>query len=350
MAEGISLSYESWLAEHCYVVWTDNGLPGPQISEYRSDDVRLFPVAMFNQDLAPLKLGRFYPTRLLTTGHAYPGAVFRVVKLGSDHLSADFNHPLAGLTCTLGKETGTGRTAASVKTVDLLNGSGFDTPLPVDEVDYSDADAFVRDDDALDSIFYTMPRKLMHIDSACAERITAFYHEHMSAQDRVLDLMAGWHSHLAGHAGQVTGLGMNAEEMKDNPQLQSHVVHDLNSMPRLPCDDQSFDIVVNTVSIEYLTQPLAVLREVRRILKPDGKLLITFSNRFFPQKVIMLWKRLHPVERLNWVAQTLHAAGYSEIQTRVERGLKRDTADLYYPQLKEMDPMFGIVARNPGVK
>ena len=230
----------------------------------------------------------------------------------------------------------------------LLNWVGIDTPLPDAEVDYSDTDAFTRDDDAPDSVFYTMPRRVMHIDNVCAERITAFYRNHLRARDTVLDLMAGWHSHLAGHTGDIIGLGMNAEEMADNPQLRSHVVHDLNATPRLALDDASFDVVVNTVSIEYLTQPLAVLKEAHRILKPGGKLLITFSNRLFPPKVIALWKQLHPVERLNWVAQLVHAAGFSEIQIRVERGLERDTADPYYPQLTEMDPVFGVSACKQG--
>jgi len=64
--------------------------------------------------------------------------------------------------------------------------------------------------------------------------------------------------------------------------------------------------------------------------------------------VIALWKQLHPVERLNWVAQLVHAAGFSEIQTRVERGLERDTADPYYPQLTEIDPVFGVSACKQG--
>lgn len=120
VAEGISLSYESWLAEHCHVMWTDNALSEPQLPEYRSDDVLQLPVAMFNQDLAPLKLGRFYPAWLLITDDAYSWALFRGVKLGSDDLSADLNHSLAGLACTLASERATGRTAVSVKTAGSL--------------------------------------------------------------------------------------------------------------------------------------------------------------------------------------------------------------------------------------
>lgn len=348
MAEGIRLSYQTWLAEHCHVLWTNNTSPQPQIPGHASDKVREFPVLMFNQVLASAKRGRFYPARVLNTDEQLPGALFRILELSSDYLRADFNHPLAGRKCKLGMETDSDRARGNANPEALLNWAGIDTPLPDSEVDYSDTDAFTRDDDAPDSVFYLTPRRVMHIDNVCAERITAFYRYHLREGDTVLDLMAGWHSHLADHAGDIIGLGMNAEEMTDNHQLRSHVVHDLNATPRLALDDASFDVVVNTVSIEYLTQPLAVLHELRRILKPGGKLLITFSNRFFPPKVIALWKQLHPVERLNWVAQLVHQAGFSEIQTRMERGLERDKADTYYPQLTEMDPMFGVSACKQG--
>ena len=44
------------------------------------------------------------------------------------------------------------------------------------------------------------------------------------------------------------------------------------------------DLVVNTVSIEYLTAPGAVIASVFAKLKPGGVLAVTFSNRFFPSK------------------------------------------------------------------
>lgn len=52
------------------------------------------------------------------------------------------------------------------------------------------------------------------------------------------------------------------------------------------------------VSFEYLTQPMTELAELQRVLKPGGRLIATFSNRYFPPKVIHLWKSLHPTERL----------------------------------------------------
>jgi SAM-dependent methyltransferase len=344
LTNALTLTFASSLAQHRHVLWSSSVEPPLQLAGFVGEYVQVLPVALFNQALAPLKLGRFYPAQILDTREAMPAPLFRVVGLAGGDFTADFNHPLAGQACTPGSEAAIEYPCGSASPAELLRWAGLDTPLRTGEVDYSDADAFEREDKALDAAFYATPRKVMHMDSVCAQRLAAFYRAQLPAGGAVLDLMAGWRSHLPAQAGAVTGLGMNAEEMADNPQLQTVVQHDLNTLPELPFAEASFAAVVNTVSVEYLTQPLRVLQEVRRVLQPGGTLLLTFSNRFFPPKAIMLWKRLHPVERVNWVVQLLHAAGFADIHILVERGLKRDTGDRYYPQLKEMDPLFAISA------
>jgi ubiquinone/menaquinone biosynthesis C-methylase UbiE len=327
------------------VLWADDQSSRPEVPGYASDMVRIYPLTQFNQALVPLKLGRFYPSRILDTSEPLPGPLLRIVQLGAKRFTADFNHPVAGQDCSFSWETLVELPALTGNAISLLDWAGIDTPLRDGEVDYSDAEALSRDDEDPDPDFYTTPRKLMHVDGVCSARMAAFYRKHLHDGDKVLDLMAAWQSHLGDFAGEVTGLGMNAEEMEDNSALKSFAVHDLNDEPRLPFDDDTFDAVINTVSIEYLVQTRAVLADVYRVLKPGGKLLITFSNRFFPSKTIRLWKLLHPVERLNWVAQMVHTAGFTGIETRVERGLERDSHDPYYPQMKEMDPVFGVVGR-----
>ena len=61
-------------------------------------------------------------------------------------------------------------------------------------------------------------------------------------------------------------------------------MHDLNRTPTLPFEDESFDVVLNTVSVDYLTRPFEVFAEVGGVLRPGGLFLVTFSNRAFPQK------------------------------------------------------------------
>jgi SAM-dependent methyltransferase len=121
--------------------------------------------------------------------------------------------------------------------------------------------------------------------------VTAVYRELIPDGARVLDLMSSWRSHLPAdkNYARVVGLGMNAAEMADNPQLDEFVVHDLNVEPRLPFADSAFDAVVVTVSIQYLTRPVEVFSDVNRILKPGGVYVLTYSNRCFPTKAIAAW-------------------------------------------------------------
>ena len=59
---------------------------------------------------------------------------------------------------------------------------------------------------------------------------------------------------------------------------------------RLPFDKDSFDLVINTVSVDYMTYPFLLFDEINKVLKPGtGVLANTFSNRFFPTKVIKRW-------------------------------------------------------------
>jgi hypothetical protein len=51
---------------------------------------------------------------------------------------------------------------------------------------------------------------------------------------------------------------MNEEELKANKQVTEYVVHDLNLEPDLPFPDNSFDVITNAVSVDYLNKPLEV--------------------------------------------------------------------------------------------
>ncbi len=141
-----------------------------------------------------------------------------------------------------------------------------------------------------DEEFYAFERKVVHIETGAIEALRTAYTEILPSKARVLDLMSSWRSHLP-HAGlgHVTGLGMNAAEMADNPQLDTWLVHNLNRDPRLPFDDASFDAVACAVSVQYLVEPVAVFTDVRRVLVPGGPLVVSFSNRCFPTKAVAIW-------------------------------------------------------------
>ena len=108
---------------------------------------------------------------------------------------------------------------------------------------------------------------------------------------------------------RITGLGMNADELAANPRLTAWVVHDLNAEPCLPFADGEFDAAGCCVSIDYLVRPVEVLRDLARVLRPGSPLVITFSNRCFPTKVIALWGALDDAGHAQLVAHYLRAAG-----------------------------------------
>jgi hypothetical protein len=148
-------------------------------------------------------------------------------------------------------------------------------------------DAFSRQDESNDTIFYSRDRLVSHVDSSALERIESLISQLIpEKQPVVLDLMAGWDSHWpkGRRPLKMVGLGLNETELKHNSVLTEYVLQDLNLNPLLPFPDGTFDAVLNTVSVDYLTKPVEVFKEVGRIIKPGGLFLVIFSNRFFPQK------------------------------------------------------------------
>lgn len=171
--------------------------------------------------------------------------------------------------------------------------------------------AFRREDESDDRRFYDSPRLVVHVDEAAIKAITAYYGEALPENGVILDLMSSWRSHLPeGFRKQkLVGQGMNAVELAENPQLDERVVHDLNVDPKLPFADGTFDAAMVTVSVQYLTKPLEVFREVNRVLKPGASFHVVFSNRCFPTKAVAIWQRLSDEGHAELVASYFHHSG-----------------------------------------
>ncbi len=197
-------------------------------------------------------------------------------------------------------------------------------------------EAFRRVDESSDLDFYRVPRLVTHIDEAAIAAVTQLYREYFPANGSILDLMSSWVSHLPpeGSYREVVGLGMNEEELRQNPRLTEWVVQDLNQTPALPLADQRFDGAGCCVSIDYLTQPIGVLRDLARVMKPGAPVVITFSNRCFPTKAVAIWHSLDDAGHLKLVQHYLLAAGgWTEVEA-----LDRSPA-------QGKDPLYAVVAR-----
>ena len=170
---------------------------------------------------------------------------------------------------------------------------------------------FARLDDGPDAEFYDMARKVVHIDDDAIVAVAQFFRDTLPRDGVILDLMSSWRSHWPPDfpKQRLTGLGMNAEEMADNPDLDDFVIHDLNANPQLPFEEATFDAVVVTVSIQYMTQPVDVFRDVNRILKPGGLFAVIFSNRMFPTKAVAIWRSLNDQQHAQLIATYFNQAG-----------------------------------------
>lgn len=173
------------------------------------------------------------------------------------------------------------------------------------------ADYFRKQDESNDDLFYLQPRKVVHIDDSAIRTLTGQLAALLPENGAILDLMSSWRSHLPPGMKfrRVAGLGMNAEEMADNPQLSDHLVQNLNRSPFLPYADGEFDAAICTVSVQYLTNPAAVFAEVARVLVPGGRFVVSFSNRCFPTKAVAAWLAASDAQHVALVTRYFEAAG-----------------------------------------
>ncbi|HEX8464545.1 MAG TPA: methyltransferase domain-containing protein [Abditibacterium sp.] len=195
---------------------------------------------------------------------------------------------------------------------------------------------FRRADESDDALFYRQPRFVAHIEPFTIAAVTQLYREILPPNGAILDLMSSWISHLPAEINfsKVVGLGMSEAELAANPVLDEFRVQNLNQNPILPFEDAQFDAATICVSVQYLTCPIEVMRDLGRVLKPNSPLIITFSNRCFPTKAVAAWQALDDAGHLGLVAGYLEAAGHwKEIEklNRTPRGSR--------------EPLLAVVAR-----
>ena len=201
--------------------------------------------------------------------------------------------------------------------------------------------AFEKIDAEEDEVFYEPPRLVCHIDDGAIAALTEFYRGLLPVGGVLLDLMSSWVSHLPPEVtfAEVIGHGMNTTELAANPRLNRWFVQNLNRDPKLPLPDAGFDAAMICVSVQYLQEPVAVLREVARLLRPGAPLVISFSNRCFWTKAVAIWRALDDDGHAHLVERYLHHAGFERVETHRLAEWVEDVSD----------PMIAVVGRTPAV-
>lgn len=309
------------------------------------------------------RYGRFYPRGIL---RGVPGVFrenikpFRCTGIEEDGLTADFNHPLSGKRLVVEvtaqdmrpkfEEHG-GTTTDWLEAA--LTGPGMQMRANSSPTHFFVDRPFARADENEDSVFYSRPRLVNHIDNAAIGIISGLYGRLIPSQAEVLDLMGSWTSHLPMNLElkSLTVLGLNMDELNANSRASERVVQDLNLEPFLPFEGGRFDAVICTISVEYLTRPFEVFDDVTRVLKPGGLFIQSFSNRWFPPKVIRIWPELHEFERIGMVLEYfMKSAKYINLETYSVRGVPRPQTDKYYGQIPYADPVYAVWGQKAGCK
>jgi len=313
------------------------------------------------KDLSPVVplLGRYYPKDFfrdvqgVNKGNKFP---CRITCIENNQLTVDLNHPLATkplemlLNIDSIKKVGAedGGRCNDIAAIACDHGPGMQDSLPGNETDFWSGNPFSRLDSGNDGQFFKRPALTPFWDSKALQLVSNLYNKLIPSQSRVLDLMAGVHSPLQQSDIETSSIicaGLNQEELDNNPLCSEKTVLDVNSISRLPYPDESFDIVLIHAAIEYVINPKLLFCEISRVLKPSGRIIISFSNRSITEKSIQLWRDAHEFERPAIVLSYLRSAGYFDnFNSYSKRGLFRPSDDKLADRLLLSDPVYVIWA------
>jgi SAM-dependent methyltransferase len=121
----------------------------------------------------------------------------------------------------------------------------------------------------------------------------------------LLDIGAGRHSDysdrvMADPTRHVVGMDISASELEMNDFLDERIAAD--ACAPMPALEGKVDLLVSKATMEHLPDNAAFLRNAAKILKPDGTMILVFTNRYAPFAFI---NRMLPAKASGWLLAKL---------------------------------------------
>jgi ubiquinone/menaquinone biosynthesis C-methylase UbiE len=137
---------------------------------------------------------------------------------------------------------------------------------------------------------------------------------HMTDRQTVLDIGCGWGRLIIGLLKrfpglQIQGIDVSREAISRGPDLiaketgRRDVKLQVAPAESLPFDDGIFAAIVSSRVFQYVSEPIAAMREVNRVLKPGGEVTILVPNKRNPVRYLSYHTQLLTCDKLaEWMA------------------------------------------------
>ena len=197
-------------------------------------------------------------------------------------------------------------------------------------------------DESNDEEFYSDPKFVYHLDANFREYLTGVYENEIKEFSTVLDLMSSWDSYLpeGKKYKSVIGHGLNKQELEKNKIFDSYWIQNFNINQKIPLDSESIDYCLIVAAWQYLQYPENLTKEIVRILRNQGKIIIAFSNRAFWHKAPNIWTSSTEEERVKYVRKVLITNGFNE--PRVIKKFNQPVHNIF--NFLNKDPFYCLIA------
>ncbi len=183
---------------------------------------------------------------------------------------------------------------------------------------------FLYGDEALSGV----PVGALMASRGCGDPVS---HANLQPGERVLDLGSGGGidaliaAQLVGPGGSVRGLDMTAE-MVDLARCNASAAKAGNvtflegTIERVPLPDQSIDVVISNCVINLCADKAAAFAEVRRVLAPGGRLIVSDIVAFSPlpaeayDALCMITGCRNGISEATTYESMLHACGFARVR------------------------------------